>query len=209
MDLETTVWLLCISLCGLSCWVVSNSSVTSRTAALLCPWDSQARLLEQVAISFSRGSPQPRDRTQSPAPAGEFFTTEPPGKPLHYNSPSSFILLASELPRDFRLWHFLRFSGWVSLLLGLNVRCALFLLNQLPASLLHSPKNVQFPVCYYHFSLSLCPCGTSLFKFNYSLYSAFWEGSRDKHHVNMACLMEAWLYHCWKHLFSGVCFIFL
>ena len=162
MDLETTVWLLCISLCGLSCWVVSNSSVTSRTAALLCPWDSQARLLEQVAISFSRGSPQPRDRTQSPAPAGEFFTTEPPGKPLHYNSPSSLILLASELPCDFRLWHFLRFFGWVSFLLGLKVRCSLFLLNQLPASLLHSPKNVQFPVCYYHFSLSFCAWGARI-----------------------------------------------
>ena len=44
----------------------------------------QARILEWVAISFSRGSSQPRDQTWvslSPVLAGEFFTTEPPGKP--------------------------------------------------------------------------------------------------------------------------------
>ena len=39
---------------------------------------SQARILEQVAISFSRGPAQPRDRTcisVSPALAGGFFST--------------------------------------------------------------------------------------------------------------------------------------
>ena len=36
---------------------------------------SQARIPEWVAISFSRGSSQPRDRTRV------FFTIEPPGKP--------------------------------------------------------------------------------------------------------------------------------
>ena len=40
-----------------------------------------ARILKWVAISFSRGSPQPRDRT-SPALAGRFFTAEPPRNPL-------------------------------------------------------------------------------------------------------------------------------
>ena len=46
----------------------------------------QARILKWVAIS-SRGSSRARDQTQaspaSPALAGGFFTTEPPGKPLH------------------------------------------------------------------------------------------------------------------------------
>ena len=44
---------------------------------------SQARILEQVVISFSRGSSQPRDGTcvSSPSLAGEFFTAEPPEKP--------------------------------------------------------------------------------------------------------------------------------
>ena len=44
----------------------------------------QARMLEKVAISYSRGSSWPRDRTcisMSPALAGRFFTTEPPGRP--------------------------------------------------------------------------------------------------------------------------------
>ena len=42
---------------------------------------SQARILEWVAISFSRGSSPPRDQTQVSCIAGGFFTTEPPGKP--------------------------------------------------------------------------------------------------------------------------------
>ena len=39
-----------------------------------------ARTLEWVAISFSRGSSQPRDQTHVSCLAGEFFTTEPSGK---------------------------------------------------------------------------------------------------------------------------------
>ena len=34
----------------------------------------QARILEQVAISFSRGSSRPRDQTQVSHTAGRFFT---------------------------------------------------------------------------------------------------------------------------------------
>ena len=40
----------------------------------------QARILEWVAIPFSRGSSQPRDRTHVSCLAGRFFTTEPPGR---------------------------------------------------------------------------------------------------------------------------------
>ena len=46
------------------------------------PGISQARILEWVAISFSRGSFQPRDRICVSWSAGGFFTTEPPGKPI-------------------------------------------------------------------------------------------------------------------------------
>ena len=45
---------------------------------------AQARILELVAISSSRGSSQPRDRTHDPGiacTAGGFFTTETPRKP--------------------------------------------------------------------------------------------------------------------------------
>ena len=45
---------------------------------------SQARVLEWVAISFSRGSSQPRDQTQLSCSAGGFLTTEPPGNPQMY-----------------------------------------------------------------------------------------------------------------------------
>ena len=41
----------------------------------------QARILECVAISSSRGSSQPRDQTYVSALTSRFFTTEPPGKP--------------------------------------------------------------------------------------------------------------------------------
>ena len=51
------------------------------------PWTvaHQARLLEWVAISFSRGSSRPRDRTQSPALHADPLNSEPPGKPLGKN----------------------------------------------------------------------------------------------------------------------------
>ena len=41
----------------------------------------QARILEWVAISSSRDLPNPGVKLPSPALAGRFFTTEPPGKP--------------------------------------------------------------------------------------------------------------------------------
>ena len=47
----------------------------------------QARILEWVAIPFSRGSPQPRDQTQFSWTAGRFFTIctsrEPPPTPAY------------------------------------------------------------------------------------------------------------------------------
>ena len=43
---------------------------------------SQARILDWVAISSSRGSSRPRIKPVSPALAGGFFTIEPPGKPM-------------------------------------------------------------------------------------------------------------------------------
>ena len=45
----------------------------------------QARILEKVAISFSRGSSQPRDQTHVSCLAGGFFITESPGEPIVYN----------------------------------------------------------------------------------------------------------------------------
>ena len=68
----------------------SLSGVSLRDLMDCCPPSSsvhgisQARILEWVVISFSRGSSWPRDEPASPASlalAGGFFTTKPPGKP--------------------------------------------------------------------------------------------------------------------------------
>ena len=48
---------------------------------------SQARILEWVATSSQRDLPDPGIDLASPALAGRFFTTEPPGKPLHFWDP--------------------------------------------------------------------------------------------------------------------------
>ena len=45
----------------------------------------QARILVWVAMPSSMGSSWPRDQTMSPALAGGFFTTEPPGKPYFWD----------------------------------------------------------------------------------------------------------------------------
>ena len=51
-----------------------------------------ARILEWVAFPFSRGSSQPRDRTQVSHIAGRFFTGEPPGKPKSTGVGNLFLL---------------------------------------------------------------------------------------------------------------------
>ena len=55
---------------------------------------SQARILEWVAMSFSRGSSRPRDWTGISCTAGGFFTAESPGKPpvAFYILPNSKVL---------------------------------------------------------------------------------------------------------------------
>ena len=67
----------------------------------------QARVLECVAISFSRGSSQPRDRTQVYHVAGKFFTvlatrevsnTSPLDLPDPGIEPKSLTLQADCLP---------------------------------------------------------------------------------------------------------------
>ena len=73
-------------------WIV-NSEVTQLCPTLCDPVDCslpgfsvhgilQARILEWVTISFSRGSSRPRDRTRSLALEADTLTSEPPGKPL-------------------------------------------------------------------------------------------------------------------------------
>lgn len=67
---------LCLTLCD----PVDCSPPGSSVRGIL-----QARILEWVAISFSRESSQIRNRTVFSALAGRFLTTEPPGKPRHFS----------------------------------------------------------------------------------------------------------------------------
>ena len=67
---------LCLTLCD----PMDDSPPGSSVLGIL-----QARVLEQVAVFFSRGSSQPGIEPKSVTPptlAGRFFTTEPPGKPV-------------------------------------------------------------------------------------------------------------------------------
>ena len=45
----------------------------------------QARILEWVAIPFSRGSPDPGTEPGSPALQADSLKSEPPGKPLNFS----------------------------------------------------------------------------------------------------------------------------
>ena len=85
-----------------SCCLVARSSLT------LCnPMDCsppgfsvhgihRARILEWVAISFSRVFSQPRDQTCVSCIAGEFFTVEPPGKPRKYTRPRKINIVLND-----------------------------------------------------------------------------------------------------------------
>ena len=97
--------------CG-CCWV-SKSCLTLCNPMNCTPPSSsvhgisQARILEWVAVSFSRGSSWPRDQTCVSCIAGRFFTTESPGKhQIRSDQSLSHVLL---------LWHHRLYIPWNSL----------------------------------------------------------------------------------------------
>ena len=88
---ETNVIILSLSIYEYCVSISCSCSVAKWCPTLCNPMDysppgpsvpgiSQARILEWVAISFSRESSQLRDRPSSPALAGEFFNNEQLGK---------------------------------------------------------------------------------------------------------------------------------
>ena len=74
-DLSTVVVVLVTQLCLTLCDPMDCGPPGSSVHGIL-----QARILEWIAISFSRGSSQPRDRTHTSCITGGFFTAEPSGK---------------------------------------------------------------------------------------------------------------------------------
>ena len=71
---------MCVCLLTKSCLTLGNPMDYSLPSSSV-HGISQARTLEWVVISFSRGSSRLKDWTQVSCMAGRFFTTEPPGKP--------------------------------------------------------------------------------------------------------------------------------
>ena len=73
--------IVCVCVC-VSCLVMSSSLGPHGLypTRLFCPWNSQARILEWVAISCSRGISWPRDWTQISCIAGRFFSIWAIGK---------------------------------------------------------------------------------------------------------------------------------
>ena len=71
-----------------ACGLVAQLCLTFATlwtVAIQAPLSTRfprPRILEQIALSFSRGSSPPRDQTQA-CIAGRFFTAEPLGQPWH------------------------------------------------------------------------------------------------------------------------------
>ena len=80
----------------------------------------QARILEWVAISFSRDLPNPGIEPRSPTLQADALTSEPPGKPeIHYSSPQIHTLIALTLSLG---------CEWL-LLVSLSRRLALIVTN--------------------------------------------------------------------------------
>ena len=78
-----------------------------------------ARILEWVAIPFSRGSSQPKDRTHISlgfCTVGRFFTTEPSGKPyralFYLNTVLEFLLISSRIFAYFHSVNFWKFTEY-------------------------------------------------------------------------------------------------
>ena len=64
-------------------------------ARLLCPWGSPGKKTSGLPFPSPGDLPGPRTELTSPALAGRFFTTEPPGKPTQ-----EFRSILSENPRQ-------------------------------------------------------------------------------------------------------------
>ena len=84
---------LCPTPCNLMDWSPPGASVHR---------NFQARILERVAISFSRGSSQPRDQTHTFCLEDGSFISVPPGKPHWWTALALFnsAPLANRVPLD-------------------------------------------------------------------------------------------------------------
>ena len=114
-----------VSLCDVVAWSAKLcstfwDSLDGSPQGSSVPGIAQSRILEWIAISFSRSSSWPRDQTRISCIAGGLLTTEPLGKPLPlwYTgrkwNPSSQTLLFQEA-KDLSHWRKCRklYYPWV------------------------------------------------------------------------------------------------
>ena len=89
----------------------------------------QTRILEWVAIPFSRGTSWPRDGTLVSCIAGRFFTVWATGK--------SFPLLCTQLKQEFVSYLVLGFKWWSGRGVGIRTPCNWYLTTTLFSIYLH------------------------------------------------------------------------
>ena len=77
-----TIMCVCAQSCLTLCNSMDHSPPGSSVHGIL-----QARILEWVAISFSRDLPNPGTKSMSPALTDRFFTGKPSGKPKRSSVP--------------------------------------------------------------------------------------------------------------------------
>ena len=97
----------------------------------------QARILEWVAISFSRGSSQPRDQTQVSRIGGRRLTSEPPRKP-HKFCQKNTLVIANTLFQQ----HKRRLYTWTSPMVSTKIRLIIFFAAK-DKEALHSQEKGQ------------------------------------------------------------------
>ena len=114
----------------------------------------QARILEGVAFSYSRGSSHPRDRTQVSHIAGRFLPAEPQGKPQNSESSAQTSSIGGCLNHAFNItWHgSIYYSHPLLLLLGTKKSIFLHTLTCL------GQKNVsKSELCHFRREELKCP----------------------------------------------------
>ena len=135
-DLYENHWrklLFCFVLSGSHRWLCVKSKLLQSCSVLCDPTMVtcqaplsmgilQARILEWVAMPSSRGSSQPRDRTQVSCTAGGFFAIWATRKPRNTGVGSYPFSRGSSQPRNWTsgllhcrqiLYHLSRISGWI------------------------------------------------------------------------------------------------
>ena len=147
--------------------------LADRSCLTLTPWTvacqgslsvefSRQEYWEQFAISFSRGSSQPRDQTWSPALQTDSLLSEPPGKPVYQTIWKRF-LPASRLPfywwfplmcRSLCIWASPTIFAFVTFLVGFKKFFAKIDVKELTSSRSFRISDVMFK-SVIHFELKL------------------------------------------------------